>query len=70
MVFLTDNGGGRLNAERRCDPCPIDMSERRSGKDRRCGNDRRKHQKPKRKWFKERRMSLRVLSSGKFLYNS
>jgi hypothetical protein len=70
MLFLKDNGGGRLGADRRCDTCLIEMSERRSGKERRCGDDRRKPQKPKRKWIKERRMSLRVLSSGKFLYNS
>lgn len=70
MMFLRDNGGGRLGADRRCDSCPIEMSERRSGQERRYGNDRRKPQKTKRKWIKERRMSLRVLATGKFLYNS
>ncbi len=70
MVFLKDNGGGRLGADRRCDSCPIEMPERRSGKERRCRDDRRKPQKPKRRWVKERRMSLKVLSTAKFLYNS
>ena len=70
MVFLKDNGGGRLGTDRRCSSRPIEMPERRSGKERRCEDDRRKSQKPKRKWVKERRMSLRVLSAGKFLYNS
>lgn len=70
MIFLRDNGGGRLGADRRCDSCPIEMSERRSGRERRCGDDRRKPQKPKRRWAKERRMSFRVLATGKFFYNS
>ncbi len=70
MIFLRDNGGGRLGPDRRCDSCPIEMSERRSGKERRSGDDRRKPQKPKRKWVKERRMSFRILSTGKFFYNS
>lgn len=70
MGFLRDNGGIRLGNERRTAPCPLEIPERRSGKDRRCVNDRRKSQKPRTRWAKERRMSFRVLSTGRFLSNS
>ncbi|MGD2270471.1 MAG: hypothetical protein PVI06_08740 [Desulfobacterales bacterium] len=70
MGFLKDNGGVRLGADRRTTPCPLEIPERRSGNDRRCGKDRRMSQKPRTRWARERRMAFKVLSTGKFLYNS
>jgi hypothetical protein len=70
MGVIMDNGGGRLGIDRRKCSNQIQELERRSGKDRRSGIDRRKPQKPRVKWSKERRMSLRVLSTSKFLRNS
>jgi hypothetical protein len=67
MVLFEDNGGGRSGRERRrCLGADCEI-ERRSGRDRRSGHDRRRSHTPRPKWFRERRKTFRVLSTGKFL---
>lgn len=70
MGLIIDNGGARLGMDRRKFSNQIQKMERRTGKDRRSGIDRRKSHKPRLRWAKERRMSFKVLSTGTFLRNS
>ena len=64
FIAMLDNGGRRLWGDRRKKVVPITISERRSGKDRRTGVDRRGFQTIKVGNGKERRRKFTRLPAN------
>ena len=67
MDILNDNGGLRSGGDRRSRTLTDFPNDRRSGKDRRDGLDRRRNPRPRYIQTRERRLCFRVLSSGGFI---
>lgn len=63
FIAMMDNGGRRLWSDRRKKSVPITISERRSGRDRRTGIDRRGFQSVEVGKDKERRRKFNRLPS-------
>lgn len=63
FIAMLDNGGRRLWSDRRKKPVPVDVPERRSGRDRRTGVDRRGFQSVDVGEDKERRQKIARLDT-------
>lgn len=64
FIAMMDNGGRRLWSDRRKKALPIDMPDRRSGKDRRSGIDRRGFRASEIDLESDRRKKSARISSG------
>ena len=67
MHILNDNGGLRSGGDRRNRTVDDYPNDRRSGRERRDGFDRRRNPRPRYIQARERRLCFRVLSSGAFI---